>query len=403
MSKSEICDLDSLIKIMDSLDVGVIFINKENRLAFINSAAEKIRNIKSSERIGTSIFECHGGKMNPKVDDVIKGFRNGSYSTRHKMIKTGGRFFDNTYNVVKNDEGEYLGVVLLSQDVTEKKALEEKIQKVNEELEQKILERTAEIESAYEQLKIVQQQLMQSEKMAAIGQFVAGVAHQINNPLDGIQNCLQAIKEEPHNIEQINNYIDLSLESLYKIELLVRKLLGYARPHSIEALELDLNQLLENILALTNLRLKDKKISLIKSLQKDLPSFLGDAHNLEQVFVNIILNAFDAMENGGELQVTTETDQSNNIIVRIIDTGCGIPSSYLNKIFDPFFTTKKKDNGTGLGLYLSYNVIAQHRGKIVVKSKEGKGTEFKIILPVTDTSYVSENGIVEFEQNGFEA
>jgi PAS domain S-box-containing protein len=400
MPKTEICDLGSLIKIMDSLDVGVIFIDKENRLAFINTAAEEIRKIRSVERIGTSIFECHGGKMNSKVDEVINGFRNGSYSTRHKMIKTGGRYFDNTYNVVKNDRGEYLGVVLLSQDVTEKKELEEKIQKVNEDLEQKILERTAEIESAYEQLKIVQQQLMQSEKMAAIGQFVAGVAHQINNPLDGIQNCLQAIKDEPQNMGQINSYIDLSLESLYKIELLVRKLLGYARPHSMEALEVDLNQLLENLLSLTNLRLKDKKITLKKSLQIDLPLFYGDAHNLEQVFVNIILNAFDAMENGGELQVVTETDQNNNIIVRIIDTGCGIPLSYLNKIFDPFFTTKKKNNGTGLGLYLSYNVIAQHRGKIVVKSKEGRGTEFKIVFPAADTNYVPENGIVEFEQNG---
>src|SRR3989304_9728204 len=174
------------------------------------------------------------------------------------LIKTQGKYFDNIYNVVKDEQSEFLGVVLLSQDVTEKKLLEEKLQKYNEELEQKVKERTEEIENAYNKLQIAQQQIIQSEKMAAIGQFVAGLAHEINNPLDGIQNCLQAILSDIHNIEQTKNYAELSLEGLYKIEMLVRKLLSYARTYTLEKSEVDINFILKDILSLTTLKLKNK-------------------------------------------------------------------------------------------------------------------------------------------------
>ncbi|HMN17380.1 MAG TPA: ATP-binding protein [Ignavibacteriaceae bacterium] len=367
---------------MDSLDVGIIFVDDKNDILFINRAAEKIRQMKSEERVGTSILDCHCGRMKDKVLDVMNNFKTDHNSKRHRIIKTDGKYFNNTYNVVKDEQSEFLGVVLLSQDITEKKLLEDKLQKYNEELEMKVKERTEEIENAYNQLQIVQQQLIQSEKMAAIGQFVAGLAHQINNPLDGIQNCLNTILSEPDNLEQTKNYAELSIESLYKIEMLVKKLLSYARSHSLEKTEVDVNFILNNILDLTSLKLKNKDIKIENELSPDLPSVYGDQHYLEQVFVNLILNAYDAMDEGGTLTLKSLEDQEGHVVIKVIDTGTGIPKEHIKSIFDPFFTTKQKSNGTGLGLYLSYNFITQHNGKISVKSKEGVGTEFTVLLPI---------------------
>ncbi len=271
---------------------------------------------------------------------------------------------------------------MLLRQKTEKKMLEEKLKKYNEELEQKVRERTEEIENAYNKLQIAQQQLIQSEKMAAIGQFVAGLAHEINNPLDGIQNCLQAILNEPTNVEQTKSYSELSLEGLYKIEMLVKKLLSYARNHTLEKSEVDINSILRDILSLTSLKLKNKNIKIQSELSDDLPSIYGDHHYLEQVFVNLILNASDAMSEGGVLTVKTFFSNDGFVTIKVIDTGHGISKANVNKIFDPFFTTKQKSNGTGLGLYLAYSFIMQHNGKISVKSKEGKGTEFTVILPL---------------------
>lgn len=382
MPDSPLCDRKSLIAIMDSLDVGIIFVDDKNDILFINRAAEKIRQMKSEERVGTSILDCHCGRMKDKVLDVMNNFKTDHNSKRHRIIKTDGKYFNNTYNVVKDEQSEFLGVVLLSQDITEKKLLEDKLQKYNEELEMKVKERTEEIENAYNQLQIVQQQLIQSEKMAAIGQFVAGLAHQINNPLDGIQNCLNTILSEPDNLEQTKNYAELSIESLYKIEMLVKKLLSYARSHSLEKTEVDVNFILNNILDLTSLKLKNKDIKIENELSPDLPSVYGDQHYLEQVFVNLILNAYDAMDEGGTLTLKSLEDQEGHVVIKVIDTGTGIPKEHIKSIFDPFFTTKQKSNGTGLGLYLSYNFITQHNGKISVKSKEGVGTEFTVLLPI---------------------
>jgi PAS domain S-box-containing protein len=382
MPDSPFCNKESLTAVIDSLDLGVIFVNEENNIIFINKAAEKIRDMKSEERLGTSILDCHGGKIRDRVLDVMETFKGHPDTSRHKIIKSKNHYFDNTYNVVRNENSEFLGVVLSSQDVTEKKMLEEQLKQTNEELEKKVKERTAEIQDAYYQLQIAQQQLIQSEKMSAIGQFVAGLAHEINNPLDGIQNCLQAIIADPADLEQTKKYAALSREGLYKIEMLVRKLLSYARTHSPEKCRVDINSILEDILSLTSLKFKTNKIEVEKELSPELPYILGDHHYLEQIFVNLILNSCDAMPDGGTLTVKTYVDNESLITIKVKDTGTGIPKKHLSKIFDPFFTTKKKSNGTGLGLYLSYTFVAQQNGRISVKSKEGFGTEFMVVFPV---------------------
>lgn len=381
MPHSEYADKKTLTCLLDGLEVGVIFVDENSDLAFINKAGEKIRNISSEERLGTSVLDCHHHKAHNKVKADLNSFHKGDYESRHKIIKSNGKYFDNTYNVVKDKDGNFLGVALLSQDITEKKLLEDELKKTNAQLEWKVKERTEEIKSAYEKLRVAQQQLMQSEKMAAIGQFVSGLAHEINNPLDGIQNCIRAVIAEPEDKSQTKTFLPLALEGLYKIEILVKQLLDFAKPKPNEMKICCINDILKESISLTRFRLKEKKIRIKKDLADQCPSITGQAQYLGQIFVNIILNAIDSMDKDGNLELKTTT-LGEEIIISIKDNGTGIPQEIINKIYDPFFTTKQKKNGTGLGLYISYNVIKAHGGKISVQSELGKGTEFKIRLPL---------------------
>lgn len=384
MPESFLCSRETLIEILDSLNVGVVYVDKEKRFAFINKAGEEIRNINSDDRIGSSVLDCHSPQMHNKVEIDMSSFSHGKYLSRHKMIHSRGKYFDNTYSVVKDANGEFKGVVLVSQDVTEKEKLAKELKKTNEDLEQKINERTLEIKQAYNKLKVAQVQLMQTEKMAAIGQFVSGVAHEINNPLDGIQNCIRMVLAEPDDKNQTQNYLSLALEGLFKIEILVKQLLDYARPHSFEKQELTLKQILEESFQFCIYKMKDNKIELEKNYIGDQRVVYGDLHYLTQVFVNLFLNACDAMPSGGKLSITIENAEDDYVKVKVADSGVGISEENLNKIFDPFFTTKQNNKGTGLGLYLSYNVLNEHGAKVFVKSKLNEGTEFTILFPTIE-------------------
>ncbi|MFA5804420.1 MAG: ATP-binding protein [Melioribacteraceae bacterium] len=398
MPDSNLCTKETLVEILDSLNIGVIYIDKEGCFSFINKAGEEIRKLRGEDKIGSSILNCHSKQMQQRVMEDLESFRQGDYSSRHKMLHLKEKYFDNTYNVVKDKEEDFKGVVLVSQDVSEKEKLSEELKKTNEQLEKIVSERTAEIERTYNELKIAQLQLMQTEKMAAIGQFVSGVAHEINNPLDGIQNCIRMVLSDIEDKSQIQNYLLLALEGLFKIEILVRQLLDFARPHSFEKEELEVKEILEASLQHSIYKLKENNITLENNFGRGVENILGDRHYLSQVFVNLFLNACDAMPNGGKLIITTENIENNYVMVKVKDTGIGIPKENLNKIFDPFFTTKQKNKGTGLGLYLSYNVLHEHGAKVFVKSKINKGTEFTISFPAIENSAIK-NEIFTVSEN----
>lgn len=381
MPDSKYLDKKNLVDILDSLEVGVVYVDQDHKFAFVNKAGEDIRGICSEDRLGTSILQCHSERIHGKVIDDLHAFHTGEYATRHKMIKSKGKYFDNNYSVVKDENGNFRGVVLASQDVTEKVELEKQLVKANEELEKKIKERTKEIKNAYEKLKIAQLQLMHSEKMAAIGQFVSGVAHEINNPLDGIQNCLRMVLSDLDNKEQAENYLPLALEGLFRIEVLVRRLLDYAKPHTNEKVRVNIHDIIEDAIELTKFKLKKKGITITKEFHKEPLFIFGETHYLGQVFVNLILNAYDSISGDGSITISTSADNNKNIKISIKDTGIGISEEDRIKVFNPFFTTKQKDNGTGLGLYLAYNVINEHAGNIDIKSEINKGTEIIITLP----------------------
>ncbi len=230
--------------------------------------------------------------------------------------------------------------------------------------------------------KKMELQLIQAERLAAVGELAAGVAHEVNNPLGGLQNFVKMMKKEPENILQNQEFLDLMSEGLKRIEVIVKQLMAFSRPYSTHMSNHSLNEIVENSLRFVGHRIKECGIRLEKELFLGLPEIYGDADNISQVIINIIVNALDSMPEGGALTIKTGycDFHPSSIQVAIADTGSGIPEEILNKIFNPFFTTKEM--GSGLGLAISKRIVDNHNGSIIVKSNPGEGTTFYVCFPV---------------------
>ncbi len=282
------------------------------------------------------------------------------------------------------------------------------------------------LESANKQLKQTQEELIRTEKLASIGRFAAGVAHEVGNPLGAILGYTGILKKERIDPEESKDYLKRIEDEIERINKIVRELLDFARPSKLEIREVEINKIVESTLSLLSYQKDFKNIETRLDLQSDLPLIKGDESQLSQVFINIILNAIDAMPDGGMLQIQTEghvmdysyedlfqraypprrksdpmeSDYSRLrksdpfptlltkfskgdrlVKVRISDTGSGIKKEDLENIFDPFFTTKAPDKGTGLGLSISLKIVESLGGEIRVESEEGRGTTFEIYFP----------------------
>ncbi len=232
------------------------------------------------------------------------------------------------------------------------------------------------------ELKNAQKEIYHAEKLASIGRLASGVAHEINNPLMGLKNCAQSIDSEPENINQTKSYINLMTEGLEKIESIVRKLLDFAHKKSHEYHEVNLKNSLERVIQLINYRLEKNDIKIETKYNSDLSSINADPQLLEEVFMNIMINAVDAMPRGGKIILSAQNSGKQKVEVNIVDNGFGISEANIDKIFDPFFTTKEIGKGTGLGLSVSMTIIEELGGKISVESEVDKGTTFTILIPV---------------------
>lgn len=240
-------------------------------------------------------------------------------------------------------------------------------------LEERVAERTRELESA-------QKLLLRSEKLASIGHLAASIAHEINNPLMPIRNLLEDIVDELNEkgITFDQRSITIIQDSLERIRGIVSRLLEFARDPGPGLTLVDVSAVIDGVLKLNRKFFEHSRIRVNASLPP-LPSVLGSKDQLEQVFMNLALNAQAAMANGGTLSVTARRD-GDEIVATFSDTGCGIPAENLERIFDPFFSTKP--SGTGLGLFVSHGIIQGHNGRIDVVSQVDVGTTFTIRLPV---------------------
>jgi len=254
----------------------------------------------------------------------------------------------------------------------EKARLYNEVRHMNEILEQRVEERTRE-------LKETQAQLLHAEKLAALGELAAGVAHEINNPLHILQAYVDYMTGLADQGDSILELLDPMRSSLESIAHLTSQLRDFSRPAIGERKLVDVNGVLVKILRLASKELMHSKIDLEQQLLHNLPAIMGDTRQLEQVFLNLILNARDAMPGGGRLTIETSANVGQ-VHVRFADTGIGIADDDLSRIFEPYFTTKA-DRGTGLGLAICQRIVSQHGGKISVESERGQGTTFTVRLP----------------------
>jgi len=283
------------------------------------------------------------------------------------------------------------------------------------------------LESTNKKLKQAQEELIRTEKLASIGRFAAGVAHEVGNPLGAILGYTSILQKEGLDREESKDYLKRIVKEIERINRIVRELLDFARPSKFEIKDVEINKVIESALSLLSYQNNFKNIETRLNLQSDLPAIKGDEFQLSQVFINIILNAIDAMPKGGILRIQTSTHVVENLDVdrfqriyprrrksdptesdysrmrktdplaalfkkfsegdrlvkiRISDTGSGIKKEDLENIFDPFFTTKAPDKGTGLGLSISLRIVESLEGEIRVESEVGKGTTFEVYFPV---------------------
>jgi len=245
------------------------------------------------------------------------------------------------------------------------------------DLEQKVQERTRQLQQA-------QEQLVQSEKLSSLGKLAAGVAHEINNPLTSIMINSHLLAEQFGNDERVSEALQLIIEETSRCSAIVRSLLEFARQQPAQMELADVNEVVNRTIQLCESQILMAKVKVHTSLASDLPKVRLDRQKMTQVFTNIVVNAVEAMPEGGTLTVISRRKGDEAVEIVFADTGCGIPREILGRIFDPFFTTKGA-KGTGLGLSVSYGIVQAHGGTISVESEEASGTMVTVSLPVHRT------------------
>jgi PAS domain S-box-containing protein len=359
-----------LENIMESSVDGIVTTDLQGKITYMNRSMEKMLNCGREEVLGTHIARFYVGGID-QARQIMKLLRENERAENHEMEVRGTtgqiQTILNSIFLVRNENGQIIGTAGIFKDITEQKQLEAK-------------------------LKEAQANLVEASKMRALGELVAGVAHELNNPLMASQTILHVIMKNLHEGCPNSDRLELIRKCNNRIERIVDHLKEFSRQTKPELQPIDINQPIENALLITGQQLLDHGISIVRKLGADLPKVIGDPNQLEQVFLNLLSNAKDAMdlrEGKKELDISSYQIQDQGtpaVVVSIRDTGIGIREENLSKIMEPFFTTKPVGKGTGLGLSLCFGIVEAHGGRLDIKSEYGKGTEVRVIIPLKSTS-----------------
>jgi two-component system NtrC family sensor kinase len=239
--------------------------------------------------------------------------------------------------------------------------------------------------------------LLQSEKQASIGRLAAGVAHEINNPLTGVLTFTRILLRNKDVGDKNLSYLQKIAESTVRVKKIVKGLLDFSRQTDLDREPTEMNRLIRGVISGMENQALIKGVSIQFNSGEDLPMLTLDRNQIQSVLINLIINALDAMEQGGTIAISTGISLSasdtgkKGIEIAVTDNGCGIPPEDLDRLFEPFFTTKEVGKGTGLGLAVSYGIVQRHRGTIRVQSEVGRGSTFTIWLPIEEQIEQNEN------------
>jgi len=334
--------------IVESLNVGVLAVDLGGIVESWNTRMEQLFGVSRQEAVGHQLRALLPEELASEIasrrdEEQITGIYKQRLHHQGKLL---------TLNVsitpLVSKSGDRIGRLLLFDDVTQRERMEE--------------------------------QMSQTEKLTSLGLLAAGVAHEVNTPLAVISNYIQMLAKQMPEGDPRQGIIDKIVKQTFRASEIVNNLLNFSRTSATELADIDVNRVIEETLSLVAHPLKTSQIQVVKQLGETLPAVRGSANKLQQVFLNLFLNARDAMPGGGMLEVRTAA-HNGSVEVEVADTGAGIPREHIHRIFDPFFTTKANGRGTGLGLSVSYGIIKEHAGKIDVRSTPGKGTSFHVEFP----------------------
>ncbi len=345
--------------VIDSLPIGLYVVDRDYRIQVWNRKRETgTQGLLRGDVVGREVFDVltrqDPERLRAEFDEV---FRTGR--THQVEITVPGEDAARTYRLSKIPMrlgGEAIThVITIGEDVTEWRAAQETI--------------------------------LQSEKLAAIGQLAAGVMHEINNPLATISACVAALEGRldeagPALQPSLREYLEIVEKEVERCSRIVDQLLDFSRPKGAAKVPVPVNALVEDTLFLLKHHKRFRRVAVARDLAPGLPAVRGNAEQLIQVLMALLLNAADAIEHGGTLTVRTgPAPRPDELVIAVEDTGPGIPPAELSKIFEPFYTTKPQGRGTGLGLSICYGIIEDHRGRIEVDSQVGRGSAFHVFLP----------------------
>jgi PAS domain S-box-containing protein len=366
-----------------------------------NDSFLKLRGNSRDEIIGSKCHQVYA-QLNHRCEDVdlicplesVVRDKQHIRQVRTRKGKNGDlRHFEVNVYPIWEKSGKIAKFVHISRDITQRLKEEEEMTR---RLERMVEERT-------QQLHETHAKLLHQDKMASLGKLSASVVHEINNPIAGILNLVMLIRriiDEDHLQEKdlplFQKYLSLMETETRRISRIVSNLLAFSRPKKAEVSLLDINQLVEKTLILNANLLKVNRVKVLKRLAPDLPAILGSEDQIQQVFMNLVSNAVEAMESqsGGTLEIETDHSvEEDRIVINFKDTGPGIPKEDFSQLFEPFFTTKTNGKGVGLGLSVAYGIVKEHGGYIFVESEGSGGTTFRVTLPHSAAELPLQGGI----------
>ena len=359
---------DFLMNLIESSVDGIIVTDMKGDILIFNKGAEDLLGYKSEEVVGKmnirSIYQ-HG-----VAKEVMEKLRSPDFGGIGKLTslpifhrRKDGEMIegDLSASLIYNEKGNEIASVGIFKDLRERLKMER-------------------------ELREIQQALLQSEKLAAMGRLTSQVAHELNNPIYGIMNTLELLKTEIPPENKRRRILQLYLSEIQRLSEMLRNMLSFSKPEEEKRRPVKIDELIEGILLVMEKQMKESNIQVEASFDSDIPEVMASTNQMRQVMLNILKNAKEAMPKGGTLSVRTARE-GNKILITTQDTGIGIPEEIRDKIFEAFFTTKQKVKGVGLGLSVCYGIIKDHGGEIKVESEEGKGTTFTISLPIESQSH----------------